>query len=74
MNIAEFEVVSELVGFLVGFSLFKRQENRLLRIIWSYSLREGIPFVVIYGEGEREKWIYKLKNMQSWEEQEVPLH
>ena len=40
MNIVEFEVVSELVGFLVGFSLFKRQENRLLRITWSYSLRE----------------------------------
>ena len=40
MNIVESEVVFELVGFLVGFSLFKRQENRLLRIIWSYSLRE----------------------------------
>lgn len=41
---------------------------------FAYADKKGIPFVVIYGEGEREKWIYKLKNMQSWEEQEVPLH
>ena len=41
---------------------------------FAYADKKGIPFVVIYGEGEREKSIYKLKNMQSWEEQEVPLH
>ena len=41
---------------------------------FAYADKKGIPFVVIYGEGEKEKWIYKLKNMQSWEEQEVPLH
>ena len=40
---------------------------------FAYADKKGIPFVVIYGEGEKEKWIYKLKNMQSWEEQEVPL-
>ena len=41
---------------------------------FAYADKKGIPFVVIYGEGEREKWIYKLKNMQNWEEQEIPLH
>ena len=40
---------------------------------FAYADKKGIPFVVIYGEGERGKWIYKLKNMQSWEEQEVLL-
>lgn len=40
---------------------------------FGYADKKTIPYVVILGEWEKEKWIYKIKNMKTWEEQEIAL-
>lgn len=40
---------------------------------FSYADKKGIPFVVIYGQGEKESWIYKIKNMETGEEKTISL-
>ncbi len=40
---------------------------------FAYADKKWIPFVIVLWEWELQKWIYKLKNMQSWEEIEKNL-
>ncbi len=40
---------------------------------FSYADKKGIPYVIILGEGEKESWIYKIKHMQTGEEQSQKL-
>ncbi len=36
-----------------------------------YADRKGFKYVIIMGEEEINKWIYKIRNMETWEEKEV---
>ncbi len=38
---------------------------------FAYADKKGIPFVVVYWGGEKEQGIYKLKNMQTGEEETI---
>ena len=40
---------------------------------FGYADKKGIPYVIILGGGEKESWIYKVKNMQTGEEIHHPL-
>jgi len=40
---------------------------------FSFADKKWIPNVVIFGEWEKSKWIYKIKNMKTWEEKEEKL-
>lgn len=40
---------------------------------FAYADKKWIPNVVILWEWEKEKWIYKIKNMLTWEEKEMNL-
>jgi len=40
---------------------------------FSYADKKWIPHVVILGSEEKEKWVYKIKNMKSWNEEEISL-
>lgn len=43
------------------------QTDKLWKQFW-YADKKWIPFVVIIWEWEYSEWIYKIKNMQTWEE------
>jgi len=36
---------------------------------FTYADKKWIPYVVILGEWEKSDWIYKIKNMKTWEEE-----
>ncbi len=38
---------------------------------FAYADKKGIPYVVILWEGEKEKWIYKIKNMKTGDEESI---
>jgi histidyl-tRNA synthetase len=40
---------------------------------FGYADKKWIPYVVILWEWERSDWIYKVKNMQTGEEESVKL-
>lgn len=40
---------------------------------FAYADKKGIPFVVIYGQSEKEAGIYKIKNMKTWEEESLTI-
>ena len=40
---------------------------------FGYADKKWIPYVVILGEWEWSDWVYKIKNMQNWEEETIKL-
>jgi len=48
-------------------------ENEKLGKQFWYANKKGIPFVVVYGEWEKEQSVYKVKNMKTGEETIYPL-
>lgn len=62
-----FENILQLAGQFAEkgqtFELFPSPEK--LGKQFAYADKKGIPFVVVFGEGEKEQGLYKIKNMQS---------
>lgn len=62
-----FENILQLAGQFAQkgqtFELFPSPEK--LGKQFAYADKKGIPFVVVFGEGEKEQGLYKIKNMQS---------
>ena len=48
------------------------QPEKLWKQFW-YADKKWIPYVVILWDGELSEWIYKIKNMQTWEEKNLKL-
>ena len=46
--------------------------EKLGKQFW-YADKKWIPYVVILGEGEKNEWIYKVKNMKTGEEETVVI-
>lgn len=40
---------------------------------FGYADKKWIPFVIVLWQGEKEEWIYKIKNMKTWEEESVKI-
>lgn len=65
-----FEEILKLAGTFAEknqtFEIFPTAEK--LGKQFTYADKKGIPYVIIYGQGEKEAGIYKIKDMKTWEE------
>lgn len=65
-----FEEILKLAGTFAEknqtFEIFPTAEK--LGKQFAYADKKGIPYVIIYGQGEKEAGIYKIKDMKTWEE------
>ena len=65
-----FEEILKLAGTFAKrnqtFEIFPTAEK--LGKQFAYADKKGIPYVIIYGQGEKEAGIYKIKDMKTWEE------
>ena len=65
-----FESILKLAGTFAKrsqtFEIFPTAEK--LGKQFTYADKKGIPYVIIYGQGEKEAGIYKIKDMKTWEE------
>lgn len=70
-----FEAILKLAGTFAEknqtFEIFPTAEK--LGKQFAYADKKGIPYVVIYGQGEKEAGIYKVKNMKTGEEKSISL-
>ena len=48
-------------------------ESDKLKKQFKYADNKNIKYCIILWEQEKEKWIYILKNMQTWENKEINL-
>ena len=48
------------------------ENDKLWKQFW-YADKKGIPYVVVYWEGEKQQGIYKIKNMKTGEEESLKL-
>jgi histidyl-tRNA synthetase len=49
------------------------ETQKMIKAI-QYADKQDYKFIVIFGEEEKEKWIYKAKNLKSWKEKEFKLN
>ena len=49
------------------------ETQKMIKAI-QYADKQDYKFIVILGEEEKEKWIYKVKNLKSWKEKEFKLN
>lgn len=49
------------------------ETQKMIKAI-QYADKQDYKFIVIFGEEEKEKWIYKVKNLKSWKEKEFKLN
>ena len=65
-----FEEILKLAGTFAEknqtFEIFPTAEK--LGKQFAYADKKGIPYVIIYGQGEKEADIYKIRDMKTWEE------
>ena len=70
-----FEEILRLAGTFAEknqtFEIFPTAEK--LGKQFAYADKKGIPYVIIYGQGEKEAGIYKIKDMKTWEESTYKL-
>ena len=70
-----FEAILELAGTFAEksqtFEIFPTAEK--LGKQFAHADKKGIPYVIIYGQGEKEAGIYKIKDMKTWEESTYKL-
>ena len=70
-----FEEILKLAGTFAEknqtFEIFPTAEK--LGKQFAYADKKGIPYVIIYGQGEKEAGIYKIKDMKTWEESTYKL-
>ena len=49
------------------------ETQKMIKAI-QYADKQDYKFIVIFGEEEKEKWIYKAKNLKTWKEKEFKLN
>lgn len=49
------------------------ETQKMIKAI-QYADKQDYKFILIFGEEEKEKWIYKVKNLKSWKEKEFKLN
>ncbi len=49
------------------------ETQKMIKAI-QYADKQDYKFIVIFGEEEKEKWIYKVKNLKTWKEKEFKLN
>ncbi len=62
-NLREKNIPTEI--YLQAWAKFKKQ--------FKYADNKKIPFVVIFGEDEKEKWIVQIKKLETWEQKEAKI-
>lgn len=62
-NLREKNIPTEI--YLQAGAKFKKQ--------FKYADNKKIPFVVIFGEDEKEKWIVQIKKLETWEQKEAKI-
>lgn len=66
----------EVIKFLRGYGIYTEfyiDEDTKISKQLKYAHNKGIPYVVIYGEQELDKWVIQLKDLHSGEQREVNM-
>ena len=48
-------------------------ESAKLKKQFKYADGKGITYCIMLGSGELEKWVYSIKNMETWESEEIKM-
>ncbi len=49
-------------------------ESAKLKKQFKYADGKGITYCIMLGSGELEKWVYSIKNMETWESEEIKMN
>ena len=66
------EIVKELRKQWISTELYLDENAKFSKQI-KYANNKNIPYVIIYGEEEDEKWIVQIKVLESWEQKEIKI-
>jgi histidyl-tRNA synthetase len=64
--------VKELRKQWISTELYLDENAKFSKQI-KYANNKNIPYVIIYGEEEDEKWIVQIKVLESWEQKEIKI-
>ena len=66
------DIVKSLRGYWIPTELYLDEKAKISKQL-KYANNKKIPYVIIYGEQEDEKWIVQIKVLASWEQNEVKI-
>ena len=66
------DIVKSLRGYWIQTELYLDEKAKISKQL-KYANNKKIPYVIIYGEQEDEKWIVQIKVLASWEQKEVKI-